>query len=182
MNTVFIHIPKCGGTSVRQSLREVGFDSGYPGHHTMKESIEELSSFKVKEFIVQVRNPYDRMCSAFNYMHSREVMKYRDINEWVELLTEPGDKPRFHPKTAIKSMCNYFDQTELPIKSFKLEENTIWDYLHDMGIKCYPLKLRGSFATHTNKTLKTKEDLNEQSKYLIQQAYNVDFERFNYEY
>jgi hypothetical protein len=63
---IFVHIPKCGGTSVdRSSL----FPHKASGHRTLTQ-LQRLLGLRSKEFKVCTiaRNPWDRLASAFYYL------------------------------------------------------------------------------------------------------------------
>lgn len=64
----FIHIPKSGGTSIVNSLTNIGAIEGhYAGMHSTIRDVEKLNPPEVEYFIAQVRNPYKRYKSGFTY-------------------------------------------------------------------------------------------------------------------
>nr|WP_297458430.1 sulfotransferase family 2 domain-containing protein [uncultured Halomonas sp.] len=89
--SIFIHIPKAGGTSIAKAI--YGTD---PGHIKLKNYMardqKKFSSYFKFSF---VRNPVDRVASTFFYLKKRpgiyidkkhpfnEVGKYSDINDFV---------------------------------------------------------------------------------------------------
>ena len=111
LSMVFIHIPKCGGTSVRQALIEAGYDSGRMGHDTMKNALKYRSD--IKEFIVQVREPASRIVSAYNFMH-RQLLDFperlpwlekytnMELNDWIRLLLLDEDVPNLEKRKPLK--------------------------------------------------------------------------------
>ena len=116
LSMVFIHIPKCGGTSVRQALIEAGYDSGRMGHDTMKTALKYRSD--IKEFIVQVREPASRMVSAYNFMH-RQLLDFperlpwlekytnMELNNWIRLLLLDEDLPNLEKRKPLKEYAAF---------------------------------------------------------------------------
>lgn len=83
--TIFIHVPKCAGTSVKSVLRQWGFKlilldvqvddvkSGFYKHGTaarMHRHIEPAQWARSFKFAV-CRNPYDRLFSGWNYARKK---------------------------------------------------------------------------------------------------------------
>lgn len=90
---IFVHVPKCAGTSLCRQL----FGSQGPGHIRIKDyqvalSVREFSHFF--KFTI-VRNPWDRLVSAFHYLKAggmnrmdREwalsnISRFQDFDEFV---------------------------------------------------------------------------------------------------
>ena len=65
---LFIHIPKSGGTSIASAL--IGKPSGHPYLYQYYLSNKEYTK-KFYKFCV-VRNPYDRLVSAYAHISQRE--------------------------------------------------------------------------------------------------------------
>ncbi len=78
---IFIHIPKCAGVSVCQSL----FGNLGPGHLTLRQHQEVLDSrtFDSMFKFSFVRNPWDRLVSAFYFLkqggYNEADANWRDI-------------------------------------------------------------------------------------------------------
>lgn len=82
-NCVFIHIPKTAGSSIRNGF----FQGEYIGaYHRYPFKYKNLFSFCF------VRNPYDRLISAYNFFHKKklETIKYNSLqlnfNDFLDIV------------------------------------------------------------------------------------------------
>jgi len=66
---VFVHVGKCGGTSVRMALRSVHIDF----NEIHVRVVQGCSLDSPRNWIVSVRNPIDRAVSAFNWRSPRNA-------------------------------------------------------------------------------------------------------------
>lgn len=81
-NIIFIHIPKCGGSSIAKQIY-----GGNRGHHSANELNQRLPNLYINlpKFTL-IRNPIDRIQSAYGYVISRGndygfVKQYPEYNE-----------------------------------------------------------------------------------------------------
>ena len=81
--SVFIHVPKCGGTSVEHVLEPIGF--AHHGYHYHQTHNQVLSNNKIKDYFKFsfTRNPFDKLVSEFkwytdqsNVWNSKETKEY----------------------------------------------------------------------------------------------------------
>lgn len=134
---IFVHIPKCGGTSIdRSDIFEGGIHRhGHPSLPRFKEILgPRLSQFRV---LTLVRNPWDRLISAFHFA-SQHAGSYhnRDSKVAIDLLSEfEDDLHRFlatfcdEPNRFTKALwfrpaVSFFDPAQCDVPYFiqKLEE------------------------------------------------------------
>ena len=202
MRICFVHIPKCGGTSIRQALLHAGYYSGQHGHRTdlQHKTLDTFCNFET--YITQVRNPYERAVSQFNFMHrqyhrmddfvKKEIYDrhiHLELNEWVKLLVDDGEEKFIkgepdvvglqHPRYCLKPQHWWIGLGRTMI--FKLEDQSIWNFFYERGMDVQRFHSRRSFPVATNPVLKTRDDLTRESIDIINSRYEEDFRRFNYE-
>lgn len=93
----FIHIPKCGGTSVRDVLILKKLQVNMPletietGNHSKSTEIGKLIDLKTSNFLVSVRNPIGRFMSAYNFLKDIDKRKLIHAEQGKVELSE-GDR------------------------------------------------------------------------------------------
>ncbi len=75
---VFIHIPKCGGTSVERALGLAVLN-----HDTARERFRSLGEKRWRNRLTfsVVRNPYTRLASSFFYLHHPEQREIAELQD-----------------------------------------------------------------------------------------------------
>jgi hypothetical protein len=76
-NCMFVHIPKCAGTSVRQSL--FGRDGGHRPLETFRTMVPQNVFDRCFKFTF-VRNPWDRLVSAFFFLKKSDLERNQRFN------------------------------------------------------------------------------------------------------
>lgn len=93
----FIHIPKCGGTSVRDVLILKHLETKIPletietGNHSKSAEIGKLIDLETNNFLVSVRNPIGRFMSAYNFLKDIDRRKLVHAEQGKVELSE-GDR------------------------------------------------------------------------------------------
>lgn len=190
-NFIFIHINKCGGTSLKSSFSRTK-NIKIPNNDDIKNLIKTdkwKNSFK---FTV-VRNPYDRILSLYGMLlRSKKIITLDEVikiisNDNIGYLRgdgglSPGKKqyikrhglPMTHPHYGI-----YDNETNtLRInRFFKLENiNEEWNQIESLiGKKLNIVKLNSS-NIKKDYTIFTKEQIE-----IINKVYDKDFEVFGYD-
>ena len=157
----FIHIPKCGGTSIEKFLQQNGykmklftstgsiFINGHtPQHCTFKE-LEELNLLTDKVFTI-IRPEIDRVVSEYFYILNKRPDLKKLFNNFDEFLD------------IFLNKKNYllFDYHNAPNKDFLVNKNgfidekiKIFDFFDVESIEEY-LGIYGLSKIHMNKTQK----------------------------
>jgi hypothetical protein len=178
--TIIIHIPKCGGLSIRH-YSGIKFDGPYQGFIPEK----FLSYYKVGF----CRNPYYRFVSAFKMLKfGSNVSPARipdlDVDKAIDVLYDNNighedlrdDYQNFkHHAIPITHPFNCIDHADKIIR-FENYEADVKKYLVDNN--ALPLQLLKTNFTDNS----IKVDISKKQKSLITDYYRDDFLRFNYEY
>lgn len=195
----FVHIPKTGGTSLRKFFKQRGIriinhairDKGF---RYLKEIPKENSEIR----FCYVRNPYDRVVSAFFYLSKGginrgdyedalrfNIIKYQENFELFVKNEFYENSPIFeqmHFKEQYKWICDN-NGNILVDKILRFEEfgNEILSFLKENNLKV-PFMWRLGRVPHKNKSKKSnyKTYYNEETKNIIAKAYKTDFKLFHY--
>ena len=137
--SLFIHIPKTGGISIRNSLY------GYRefGHMSLAECQRILPTWVLKRYFkfAFVRNPWDRLCSAYCFLKSgginpgdkswaaKHLARYASFEEFV--CSKALDNPAIFRFMHFRPMCEYLmpqPGTQLPMDFIGFYENLTEDF------------------------------------------------------
>lgn len=179
----FIHINKCGGTSVCKAL-------GLPTHHlTAKIRRDQIGARNWQETpsFSMVRNPYSRLTSLYRYRVARNHPTMQGgqlgLNEWVQRAIGQHDPALIGELIFVFAPCAAWlvdDRgkilVDLVIKLENIEQD--WKKVEELIGFRVPLG-------HENTTLRTDTNsetaLNEKSVEIIQQRFKADFVLFGYD-
>ncbi len=190
LQCIFIHIPKCAGQSVRATL----FNDLQPGHinvYTYQQIFPRSIYNKYFKFSI-VRNPWDRLVSAYFFMKSGGAHK-KDLDWAEENLGSFTDFPTFVkyglPLAKIQTWPHFRPQVEfLKGQNEKIELDYIgrfeniendFDYIRKrLGVKTELL--------YVNRT-KSKRDpyqtyYSDEIREIAAEVYKEDIEAFDYKF
>ena len=195
---LFMHIPKCGGSSVVKAFKNNGFSShleirDLPPQKCLKASLQHQTPDVLKNIIseknldaafIVVRNPYARIISEFNWeFRKTPINKRPDFNQWIlKSLSSTTKRPNYsdnHFRPAI----DYIDE-ELPCEIFKLEDGLrlINEYYLEDNLFAEHARLSREKASNSfqYKASKNTFNFNKQSLEAINSFYYQDFCAFGY--
>ena len=130
---IFIHIPKCGGTSVNKSALFASHRGGHNTYDQIKLLLSKREFYKYKAFTI-VRNPWDRLASAFHYLNRSTIetdlavrVDYLERYEGClkHFLEDFCTKPDFFLHLKLFKPMNQFINprtSEIPLFVQKMEE------------------------------------------------------------
>jgi hypothetical protein len=186
---IFVHIPKCAGKSISQSLFG---NQGFAHTNAREYRIIFGNKFdKIYKFTI-VRNPWDRLVSAFYYLKSggynkkdkkwynKHISKYGDFNEFVrEWLNEKNIYRGIHFYPQRYFLCD--DGHKLLVdyigKFEKLDYE--FNYLKNkLNIK--------SNLQHINSSKRKYKDYrkfyNDETQDIVAKVYDKDIKLFDYNF
>lgn len=181
-NYSFIHINKCGGTSVENYLGILKV------HDTAADRIQAIGKDKwdSRYTFALVRNPYARVVSHFSYRTKTNQTNLQNkpitLNNWIERAYGSKDRDLYDNPLMFAPCCNWlkFDNKIAVNHVIKLEEiDDEWKKVCKRLKRNYvPLQTKN--ATSTNSALKAVELLTKQSIDIINRHFEEDFELFAY--
>lgn len=188
---VFIHVPKCAGSSINQdlNLKPVGFS----GHSPASYHSEFLADYFSFTFI---RNPYDRVVSAYKYFRKlKEGHRWYKRNKIISDVANKMDFKEFvnHIPDFIKLMKReegsfesgihfqpFYYFLDEPVEYIGRFENIQHDYFNIRSRINLPLK--NLPKTNSTNNSNYRELYIEESKNVVYNIYKEDIEEYNYEF
>jgi hypothetical protein len=204
LGCIFVHIPKCGGTSIESTLFPKGertqenlwrgfIDEFHNAYQTG--GLQHLKAYQIRHYLGRaqydkffkfaiVRDPYGRTISQYNYMTTarkglRQFIEFEPEDDFSTYLAKIKTRSHVQWEPQI-SFVNGFDGKRLVDKIIRLENlNDEWDALLDDLKVDFRRKLR-----HRNKKEQkfTRADLTAEHKAIIQEYYYEDFVSFGYDF
>ena len=186
--SIFVHIPKCAGISVSQAL--YGNIGG--GHTSLDQYINVFEPQKFEDYFkfCFVRNPWDRLVSAYFFLKSggfnswdeiffnQELSRFHDFNDFVLRWVNPENVMKYYHfmpqyifivdkffKVSVDYIC-YFENID---SDFEFICNKI-------GV---PASLKKSNTGHREQFHKYYTAT---TKKIVANTYKIDVELFNYNF
>lgn len=192
-NLIFIHVPKCAGTSVRKVFdfepnKKINEGFAVNSHHARPVEIKNIHINewnKCKKFIT-VRHPLDRFVSAFFHFKRFQVLKENNFSNFVKIFytnpKEAFDMKVLEERRNFSNTLNfidpisewYDDEIDFVIR-FETLDSDINKMCESLGIEKRKLP-----KTNSTKHAKYTEYYDKESEYLVRKNFKQDFERFGY--
>jgi len=187
---VFFHIPKCGGSSLISKFKKYRDEEKYKDGHPKLDAIIEMNLKNYFTFTF-VRNPYDRLVSAFYYIKNGNTGWYYDKQLKRKLgLRKLNFKDFVKTKLTQDTMskCHF-----APVFGHFVSSDTISkiDFIgrvenlkSDFKIICNKLEISNIDIPHKNKSKHKHytEYYDDETKEIVAKKYAKDIEYFNYKF
>jgi hypothetical protein len=135
-NILFLHIPKCGGSSVTEAFQKMGYNvllhmgglpiqkplTASPQHLTLEQLRPLLATSEIQEIFTIVRNPYARMLSEYRWV-TRNIKDPRllpPLGSWLEEVISRAKEDPCHADNHIRPMIDFLSPG-IPCRIFKYE-------------------------------------------------------------
>ena len=135
-SVLFLHVPKCGGSSVDRIFKNNGYSAvlemrglapqdcliASPQHQTSENLKHMINMNKLDEIFIVVRNPYKRMISEYNWQfRDVELGEKPEINSWIIESIEKASRDASCADNHFRPSLDFID-TNFPCKIFRLED------------------------------------------------------------
>lgn len=180
---LFVHVPKTGGNAIKTSEL---FENSHYFSHSKITNIRNRIHHKVISYSV-VRNPYDRLVSAYFYLknggrsyYDKSMMKklepYKTFKQFVhnldKFITEIHIKPQFLFVTDHDGETILVDHI--------LKQETLNSDFTELQKK-FGFRVRDlDVVNHSNHNKDFEKYYDAETKRIVYQTYKRDFELFNY--
>lgn len=200
MKFIFVHIPKCGGNSIKKAFADsiIGTNITFHnvGHMNLNYYIQNFQSYVTDEsskdvlFFTIVRNPYDRFISAYYHAIKDGSISMDMLTFFKKFIT--GDRcVNATSSDEYKQLFWSYDewylyastpQTEHTCKIFKLEnlEEMVDYFKKEYNLDLVIDKINRGSANNTTSAYDVKTILNDELIGLINNYYNNDFVKHGY--
>ncbi|MBE9061363.1 sulfotransferase family 2 domain-containing protein [cf. Phormidesmis sp. LEGE 11477] len=186
--SIFIHVPKCAGSSISRSLygNLAGGHIPIDGYTTIFKPEEILSYFK----FAFVRNPWDRLVSAYHFLKDggltsrdakwarQELGDFDSFDKFVHnWLNEENIWKYYHFQPQSYYICNHHDKLNLNFIGFFENIDEDFDYVTNKLNKRCDLK---KINTSSQKNYQDYyDDITEQ---IVADVYAEDIEMLGYDF
>lgn len=188
---IFIHIPKCAGSSLHNYFRQYGDDPDFDyWHPTFQQYCDKHKQSIDYTKIISIRNPWDRLVSAFYYLkgggnktkHDIELKKIFNIYEnnfkdWVVHFLENALELNLKVN-HFKPISFYISKKDIDcaIRTESIQE--------DFDIVCDKIGIPQQQLPHKNKSKHKHytEYYDKQTREIVAEKYAKDIEYFGYEF
>ncbi len=187
---VFIHIPKCAGVSVAQSL----FGNQGAGHHSASTMRQVLGNETYNQYFTFsiVRNPWDRLVSAFHFLKrggfndidrrwaSTNLQPYDDFNIFVKDWVTPDHVRNWiHFQPQCDFICTENGALDIDfVGRFEQLDKDFQILCKNLNLKRTLASLNQNQSTHSD----YKRFYDDQAQGIVSQVYADDIKLLNYSF
>jgi hypothetical protein len=195
---LFLHIPKCGGSSVVETFRAAGYETeleirGKPIRSFMRTTPQHLTCSDLRSMVrfdqidrvfAVVRHPVDRLLSEYRWTHREsEPGSIPDVNKWLSDNLAIATDDITYQDNHFRPMVDFFEPG-IPVEIFPIEHslNAICSYYlstSDQAPASKAKHLKDS-RTFPNARKLAEAKLSAESLALIHKFYAQDFLAFGY--
>jgi hypothetical protein len=202
---IFIHIPKTGGTSIESIFKPSAVDKDVRlKHNPISTKIFQKPKFNDYFKFTIVRNPWDLVCSLYNYMWKSDYswpMSWRKkkkvnapyhlkltLSEWVK---DPSFKHTSPRSLSIFSKPGRFAEKNQIDWLTNKKGKMIMDYVgrfenlqSDFNVICKKIGIPSTKLSHTNKSNSKSyhKFYDDEAIDIVRRHYARDIEYFGYEF
>ena len=193
---LFLHVPKCGGSSIDRLFKDDGYFStlemrglppqdcliASPQHQTCKNLKSMINMESLEDIFIVTRNPYKRIISEFNWQYrDAEPCDKPDINAWILKSLEQASSDLSYSDNHFRPSVDFID-SGYPCKVFKLEDGIefVAEYFirEDGSTNKIDMPNEKDAKSFTNSI--SEPNLSPIAIAKINQFYKDDFEAFGY--
>lgn len=182
---IYVHIPKCGGNSIKEALGLEGHD-----HRGIVEVNGDISNYFKFTF---VRNPWDRFVSGYEYLKQGGIRQMLPDTNWDDYFENrvnfyPSFKEFVKSKEWVSSGWLHFT----PQYDFiNISNNICMDFIgkvenmqDDYDTICKAIGLKSSVLKRTNRSKRRnyEEYFDDESRKIIAEEYEKDIKYFDYSF
>ena len=183
---IFIHIPKTGGTSVREILRINDFEkSEIKSHPSYKAYTDSCETYKEYFTFTIVRNPYDKMVSQYKYFTESKAIKNPKVNEHYKGDTFKEFLKKFYTKPYVGDGAHRKIYTDIlhPVDQIDFI-GRFENFQQDFDTICDKIGIPQQKLPHKNATKHKHytEYYDEETKQIVAEKYAKDIEYFGYKF
>lgn len=192
-NYIFLHIPKCGGTSLRQVLETESNQDRYKCYNHLK--YERIPNAKKSFVFTFVRNPWSRILSLYMFWKNQtpEHIYYRYDKKQVNYIMKNrldfksfineiafNKESIFHIKRHPKPYIGFFFQNPADLNYIGRVENM----QNDFDTLCDLIKIDRCTLPHENPSEHNNytEYYDSESRDIVANLYADDIEYFEYKF
>lgn len=205
-NAYFLHIPKCGGTSVRDALIFEHYNAETPKldylnfhNHSKAQDLISAVDIYTSKFILSVRHPIGRFLSAYNFLldidarnielDDKNIQFYTKRKEHLEKIGIGGFADLLADKQARQQIKKTYFNTKEPTHfdwAFQLQSSWVKDVPKE-NLTFFKIEDNSIFDSLNIPVRRSKmktydRNIGIENKDKIYQYFQKDFDRFRYQF